>query len=122
MKLMKHIYKEVVTLSFMPCHRLPARSFHFRGKPFPVCARCTGILLGFLGVPLLVAAKLLLPLWLGIVLNVPMLIDGVTQKKGWRVSNNPLRMITGLLSGVGLAILSVTGAVWMARMLMHGTL
>ncbi|WP_205683845.1 DUF2085 domain-containing protein [Brevibacillus migulae] len=118
--MIKQLYKEVATLSFMPCHRLPARSFHFRGKPFPVCARCTGILLGFFGVPLLVAVKMLLPLWLGIMLHVPMLVDGVTQQKGWRVSNNPLRLITGLLSGMGLAILAVTGAVRLARMLMHG--
>lgn len=28
------------------CHQLPERSFFYRGHQFPVCARCTGVLLG----------------------------------------------------------------------------
>ena len=30
------------------CHQNPARSFHVAGLPLAVCARCTGIYLGFL--------------------------------------------------------------------------
>ena len=41
---------------------------------------------------------------LGIVLQVPMLIDGITQAKKMRNSNNVLRTITGLTSGIGLAL------------------
>ncbi len=116
---MKQIMKEIVSLSFMPCHRLPARTIHIKGRPFPVCARCMGILLGFTGIPLLLAGKVVLPLWLGIVCNLPMLVDGFTQQKGWRDSNNLLRLSTGLLSGMGLAILSVTGAVLLGQILMR---
>ena len=32
---------------FCGCHCRPDRSFFFRGRQFPVCARCTGMLLGF---------------------------------------------------------------------------
>lgn len=28
------------------CHQRPDRSFHLRGVPLPVCARCTGLYLG----------------------------------------------------------------------------
>ncbi|NGQ95433.1 DUF2085 domain-containing protein [Brevibacillus sp. SYP-B805] len=43
----------IVTLRFMPCHRLHARTLFWRGKTFPLCARCTGIFLGFGGVLIL---------------------------------------------------------------------
>ena len=28
------------------CHQMPERSFFIRGKQFPVCARCTGVMIG----------------------------------------------------------------------------
>jgi hypothetical protein len=36
-----------------------------------------------------------------ILLNLPALVDGYTQFKGCRVSNNSLRFITGVLAGIG---------------------
>ena len=37
------------------CHQMEERSFSFRGYQFPVCARCTGVLLGqLLAIPLLI--------------------------------------------------------------------
>jgi uncharacterized membrane protein len=39
----------MITLFFSPvCHQAPDRSFHLRGYPMAVCARCTGIYVGFL--------------------------------------------------------------------------
>ena len=29
------------------CHQMPERSFFYKGKQFPVCARCTGVIIGF---------------------------------------------------------------------------
>lgn len=48
----------------------------------------------------------------GVFLNMPMLVDGFTQKKGLRLSNNPLRIGTGFLAGIGLAqfVVSAAGA------------
>jgi len=38
-----------IILAFSPlCHQEPARSFQVDGHPMAVCARCTGIYLGFL--------------------------------------------------------------------------
>jgi uncharacterized membrane protein len=36
---------------------------------------------------------------------VPTFIDGTTQLKGTRESNNTLRFVTGLIGGIGLAII-----------------
>jgi uncharacterized membrane protein len=40
-----------------------------------------------------------------IMMNIPALVDGYTQLKGWRMSNNYLRFITGLLAGAGVGAL-----------------
>lgn len=87
-------------IRLVTCHRRPDRSFFFRGRQFPVCARCTGILLGYLSFPLFLTGVLKLNLLLTILLLVPALIDGFTQAMGWRESNNWLRLFSGLLVGV----------------------
>jgi len=45
----------------------------------------------------------------GMILVIPALIDGYTQLRGWRMSNNGLRLVTGLLagSGAGMIILPI---------------
>jgi len=93
--------------SIIPCHRLPERSFKIRGKVFPLCARCTSIYVGYLFLPVLLFMDLHLSFLIGIVLNLPMLLDGVTQQKGYRKSNNFLRTVTGLLSGIGQMVVVV---------------
>ena len=30
------------------CHQMPERSFFYKGYQFPVCARCTGLMAGYL--------------------------------------------------------------------------
>jgi uncharacterized membrane protein len=94
----------------IPCHRRPDRCLRFRGQPMPICARCLSILLGFLFIPPLFLLHPPLPWWWGVTLQLPMLVDGFTQKWGWRESTNLLRVTTGLLSGLGLSILVVWGA------------
>ena len=92
------------------CHRRPERSFFYRGHQFPVCSRCTGLIIGaaFFGV-----YSCIVPvhynwnlLYLCILLQLPYIIDGTTQYFGWRESNNMLRLVTGLLGGVGVVMLA----------------
>jgi uncharacterized membrane protein len=92
----------------VPCHRMKSRSLTIKGHTLPLCARCTGILLGYLFFPLLFLLELNFPLWLGIVLNLPMVLDGWTQKRKLRLSNNPLRLTTGIVSGLGQSIIIVS--------------
>ena len=97
-------------LEFSFCHQLPERSFFFKGKQFPVCARCTGIHIGYLSFPIFLFGFLSLSLWLSIVLILPTVIDGLTQAFLERESTNWLRFITGLTAGIGsMALISIVG-------------
>ena len=83
------------------CHQMPERSFFIKGYQFPLCARCTGILIGEL---------LALPLWtviqpsplVALLLISPMAFDGLLQYLLSIMSNNTRRLVTGLLAGYGL--------------------
>lgn len=86
----------------VPCHRKSERCHHINGKAMPICARCLAMLSGLLFIPLFLFLHI--PFAFALLMQVPMLIDGITQRKGWRVSTNALRSITGLVSGLGLAV------------------
>ena len=86
------------------CHCRPQRSFHLRGRPFPICARCTGELAGILA-GLVLCWFYLPPVWAALALLVPMLIDGFFQLLTHRESTNGRRFVTGTLFGYGLTAL-----------------
>ena len=87
------------------CHQLPERSFFILGRPFAVCARCTGIYSGF--ALLLVLYPLIRPLrstylpppkWL-FWAAVPLTIDfGLTFLGLWE-NTHTTRLLTGMLLG-----------------------
>ncbi|MDR1409108.1 MAG: DUF2085 domain-containing protein [Oscillospiraceae bacterium] len=82
------------------CHRIPERSFFFRGKQFPLCARCTGIAVGYiLGIASLVIWRKM-PLWAIAICILPMIIDGLLQNIWHIMSTNPRRFITGIVFGI----------------------
>lgn len=86
------------------CHCRPDRSFSYRGRPFPICARCTGELIGFLAA--LLTCWLLHPApWVCALLLLPMLADGAVQLKTRYESTNPRRVVTGALFGYGVTTL-----------------
>ncbi len=92
---------------FCVCHRRPDRSIYFFGLERYFCARCCGILTGtIIGVILRLISIQFGVLW-GILLIVPLLIDGFTQFLGFRESTNQIRVITGLLFSIGLICLDV---------------
>lgn len=83
------------------CHQLPERSFFFRGYQLPVCARCTGIIIGYITSPILIAVGLYPNTLCCVLLLCPMALDGSIQYFTNYVSNNIKRVITGFLSGIG---------------------
>lgn len=103
-------------LGFGLCHQLPQRSFFAGGFQLSVCARDTGIYLGFaigLLVLWLIARKgrpIDLPRWPVLVIValfvVAMGVDGVTSYAGLRQTTNDIRLITGLMTGWALATLT----------------
>ncbi len=89
-------------IQFVDCHRMPERSFFFKGKQFPLCARCTGIYLGYaIFIPIIFFFKI--NIWYSLLAIAPTTIDGLTQAYCKRDSNNTLRFLTGILAGLGLA-------------------
>lgn len=95
----------------VPCHRIPERCLHFKGKPMPLCTRCFAMLLGYLFTPIALVFHMVVPLWVPIILAVPLVIDGFTQKWKWRKSSNPTRFITGILFGIGQSLF-ITIMIW----------
>lgn len=100
--------------NFSGCHQLPERSFFYKGKQFPVCARCTGVSIGQL-LAVLVNVVFLLgrkhngryalgthaPFISALCLSV-MGTDWLAQETKIKPSTNPRRFLTGILGGFGL--------------------
>jgi len=85
----------------MGCHQLPERSFFISGYQFPVCARCTGVILGqMIGFCYYFAFEL--PFMLTYIFCGIMFLDWLIQRIGLRKSTNLRRLLTGLLCGFAL--------------------
>jgi uncharacterized membrane protein len=98
--------KKTLSLALL-CHRKPERSFKFFGHQSLLCARCSGLFVGFfmfLGLSLFNFSAPLIP---ALLMMCPMLIDGFTQLFGLRESNNPLRFMSGTLFTIGCLYLMV---------------
>lgn len=103
-------YRNILKYMFF-CHQLPERSFFFKGHPFPLCARCTGILIGyFIGLIYIFFFKDL-HIVLELLLIVPLIIDGTGQYLGYFRSTNIRRLITGILAGISTVCLFRLAAV-----------
>ncbi|NWK70057.1 DUF2085 domain-containing protein [Bacillus paramycoides] len=98
----------------IPCHRIPERSFLKLQKYIPLCARCAGMLIGFCMFPIyfLITPSFSLSLMLSFFAQIPLLIDGFTQKWRLRSSTNLLRVTTGLLSGNGMGLFIASNIIW----------
>lgn len=101
------------------CHQLPERSFFIKGYQFPVCARCTGVLVGYI-------ACLICHFIFGTRLSVclagclVMFADWYIQYLDIKESTNIRRLITGIMGGygvMGIQILCVKFAVKIIRKL-----
>ena len=101
------------------CHQIPERTFEAGGYLFSVCARDTGIYLGFFFAILaafliyarsekkpgnLPPARHILILAL---LMLPFAVDGLTSYMGLRETTNTIRYITGLAAGIAVGSLIV---------------
>lgn len=88
---------------------MASRSFHVHGMQCPLCARCTGLLIGeVILAPLYI---ILLPQiwWVSLLLILPLAVDGIGQYLGFWISDNIRRLLTGLLGGIGLIALAFQG-------------
>jgi len=94
------------------CHRKPERTFKIQGYYFPVCSRCTGFYIGAFSYFIYVYFNFVeythSLIFIAFLMLIPAFMDGSTQLFGFRKSNNLLRFCTGLIGGIGLAILVKT--------------
>lgn len=98
------------------CHCKSERSFFWRGRQFPICARCTGELIGILVSPLILVLCGV-PDWrLCAVLALPLIIDGFAQRLTSYQSGNLRRLVTGMLFGYALVGWLVFSSLWAAQM------
>ncbi len=87
--------------TYTGCHQMPERSFFFKGYQFPVCARCTGVIIGYIAATVYVA--LFLPNFVsGLLCCVIMFIDWCVQYLKIKQSTNIRRLITGIIGGFGI--------------------
>lgn len=89
----------------MGCHQMPERSFFIKGYQFPVCARCTGVIIGEILEIILLLMNVKINIFLAIGLLANMGIDWFIQHIKWIYSNNIRRLMTGICGGIGLTYL-----------------
>lgn len=86
------------------CHRLASRSLELPWGLSGLCSRCTAFWAGMVAGAVLVLFELLrIPLWLALLMIVPLALDGALQYMGLYTSLNVIRILTGAAGGIGLA-------------------
>lgn len=88
------------------CHQMPERSFFIKGYQFPVCARCTGVIISYF-LALILFKKYKVPWQLCIIMAGVMLTDWSLQYFGIKESTNSRRFVTGLIGVFGLNTLKL---------------
>jgi uncharacterized membrane protein len=96
--LIKLFVDNVFLYKFVRCHRLSSRSFFVRNRQFHICARCTGLLIGYAISPLFLLLEEFMAKTF-IIFSAFLILDGTTQLFSFRQSNNTLRFFTGLGTG-----------------------
>ncbi len=81
------------------CHQIPERCFKIHGYIFPICARCTGVIIGETISIILLFFNIKLHLYINVFLLFIMGIDWFIQHINILESNNIRRFITGIMGG-----------------------
>lgn len=98
--------KAIYSIGDVECHQIAERSYFLNGNEMPFCARDVGLFIGLAGgFGIVVFYRLKMnPLLLMLGL-VPLGLDGGVQLVTDYDSNNPLRLTTGIVAGVALALI-----------------
>ena len=86
--------------NWLGCHQLPERSFFIKGYQLPICARCTGVISGQL-LAMLLIWFLQIPIYVSIIMLIPLGIDWGLQFFLKIMSTNVRRFVTGIICGFG---------------------
>jgi uncharacterized membrane protein len=96
------LWKKLMRLGeYTGCHQLPERSFFIHSYQFPICARCTGVLIGYiLSIPCFFIQGFFYQL--AFISILIMFLDWSIQYLKILQSTNLRRLITGILGGYGI--------------------
>lgn len=83
------------------CHQRADRSFFINNCQFPICARCTGVHIGYI-IAIILTFFCHPPIWFCIAFCGIMFIDWLVQFLKIKESNNIRRLVTGIIGGYGL--------------------
>jgi len=96
----------VYWLGDLNCHQIADRSFFLNGNELPFCARDLGIFAGLvLGMLIALVIRPRTNWLLTFLLFLPLVVDGGAQLVSTYESDNLLRLATGILAGLGAALL-----------------
>ncbi|WP_347529071.1 DUF2085 domain-containing protein [Mucilaginibacter sp. CAU 1740] len=105
-------------VTWVSCHKMPERSFFWKGRQFPVCARCTGLYIGYSFFPLFNFELIYLNSFIALLLVLPTVADGCLQAWYQLPSTNPRRLVTGIIAGVGLMAIIVNIGTWIGHLIL----
>ena len=100
-KTLRWINLMAVSRKLFCCHQIAERSFFAFGYQFPICARCTGILVGYICALFLLIFDVIISPAMSLLMLFPLVIDGSIQLFFLIMSNNVRRFITGIFYGIG---------------------
>ena len=96
------IWVKAMRLGYLSgCHQLPDRSFYIGRYQFPVCARCTGVLIGEAAALTAYLRGIKTSHLTNAAFAAVMFVDWFLQYIEIKESNNRRRFITGILGGYG---------------------
>ena len=84
------------------CHQREDRSFSYKGYQYPVCARCTGVILGYIVMPIFLLIPDQYRIYFAVLGALIMFMDWFIQFLKIKESNNIRRFITGVIGGASL--------------------
>lgn len=107
------------------CHQIAERSFFFKGYQFPVCARCTGVIVSsFIAAIVFFVYKI--SIYVAIGMSGIMFLDWFIQYLEIRQSTNTRRLITGIIGGYGFMTVQmyiywklIQGIIWLIYRIME---
>jgi uncharacterized membrane protein len=106
------IYDAVFHVLGLFCHQLPERSLVISGVQFPLCIRCTAMLLGAGAALVYLVTRMPLPsAGLSFIMILPTVIEMSATGMGWTESTNWIRGVNGSLTAFFFLIGSM---VWLA--------
>lgn len=103
---------------FLGCHQLPERSFFIGGRQFPLCARCTGLVVGYIVYFVFRNFFAFSFLWSALFCEI-MFLDWLIQRLEIRQSTNLRRFVTGSLCGYGLMSIYIWALTWLIERLQN---